>query len=790
MKTKRKLVVLLDAHAILHRSFHAMSHFSTRDGRPTGALYGYIAMVLRLRELFHPDYILSCFDLPKPTFRHLVYDDYKAGRSETPDALKLQIQEAMRVSQAMSVPVYSAEGFEADDIIGTLSVELTKRDDYDVIIASGDMDTMQLVRDERVRVFTMRKGSETMLFDEDAVRAKFSFGPDQIRDYKALAGDSSDNIVGVPGIGDKTATELIVKFGSVEKLYEALKKDTAAVKAAGVKDRTITLLTENEEEAFFSKTLATIRKDAPVTFEEPKSRWEDSLDDTKFEAICDEFEFVALRKKLQALHGVSTAKKVGEVEEKEEHVVESVINENNRALYYDTQVLLNLLESEMTNPSLEAILDYTKCGTLTEARETLMEKVREEGFETLYREVEAPVAVIIDQMEKVGIRVDVKALGELSETLHKRVKELEELIYKEAGEVFTINSPKQLGVILYEKLNLGEKVKKTKTGAKTTNAAQLESMKDEHPIIAFLLEYRELTKLLSTYIDTLPNYVRDDGKIHAHFVQTGAGTGRFSCEEPNLQNLPVKSELGKLVRQAFVASEGKVLVSCDYSQIDLRSAAIMSQDSHLVEIFMRGIDVHTGTAAKMFHVAEDEVTPEMRRKAKVINFGILYGMGVNALKDGMDVSRKEAQEFYDAYKMTFVRLSEYLEEVKAYAWKHGYTRTLLGRRRKVPLLKSPLPHLRAHGERMAINAPMQGTSADILKLGMIDAARCITQKYHGKAETLLQIHDELVFEVEESYGEAFATEIKKVMEGVLLRRGLSNLPLSVTTGTGKHLNEV
>jgi DNA polymerase-1 len=340
-------------------------------------------------------------------------------------------------------------------------------------------------------------------------------------------------------------------------------------------------------------------------------------------------------------------------------------------------------------------------------------------------------------------------------------------------------------------MGLGSKIKKTKTGQKSTNVSELEKIQDEHEIVPLILQYRELTKLLSTYVDLLPSFVKEDGKIHAHYIQTGAGTGRFACEDPNLQNLPVKSELGQKVRGAFIASKGKVLLSCDYAQIDLRAAAILSGDENLVEIFKKGIDVHTGTAARVFGVDEKDVTPEMRRKAKAINFGILYGMGVTALKEGMGVERKEAQEFFDQYKSTFVRLMEFLEEIKADAWKHGYTTTLLGRRTHVPLLKSPLPFLRAQGERMAMNAPIQGTSADIVKLAMIDATNYFhDKKLAGKADLLLQIHDELIFEIDKDLGEEVADELVKILENVLKKRGLTDIPLVVSKSLGKNLEVI
>jgi DNA polymerase-1 len=382
-------------------------------------------------------------------------------------------------------------------------------------------------------------------------------------------------------------------------------------------------------------------------------------------------------------------------------------------------------------------------------------------------------------------------LKKLSEQLHKQVKILEQEIYTLTGETFNIASPKQMAEVLYEKLGLGSKIKKTSTGGKSTNVSQLEKIVDEHPAVKKIMEYRELTKLLSTYIDSLPQYVKEDGKIHAHFLQTGASTGRFSCEDPNLQNLPVKSEFGQKVREAFIASKGNVLLSCDYGQIDLRAAAILSGDKNLVEIFEKGIDVHTGTASRVFNVKEEDVTPDMRRKAKAINFGILYGMGVTSLKEGMGVERKEAQEFYDQYKVTFSRLMEYLEEVKASAWKKGYTETLLGRRREIPLLKSPLPFLRAQGERIAINAPIQGTSADIVKLAIIDSYAYIKENnLDDKVKLLLQIHDELVFEIKEDVAEHVADKLVLVLEKVLSKRGLSNLPIKASRTLGANLQAI
>lgn len=776
MKSKLKTVVLLDAHAILHRGYHAMAGFVTRDGRPTGALYGFIHMVLKIYEEIKPDYIAACFDLPKPTFRHITYDAYKAGRQKTDEALIEQINESYKLCVALSIPVYKCEGFEADDLLGTFAEQIKKNEEYRVVIASGDMDTLQLVDDERVTVFTLKKGNEGVFYTEDKVKERFGFGPELIPDYKGLAGDSSDNIIGISGIGDKTATELIKHYGSIENMYKVLKKKRQKFLDDGFKERIVKLMKEGEEEALFSKTLATIRRNAPVKYEHPKEMWLESIDVEKYHAMCDLYEFRSLRNRIHSMRGDPTSP---------EGSMGQVIGDKDLE---ELRVMVHLLHSEMTNAPLLDIQNITGKEKISEIKSVLEEELKKEKLWDLYVEVEKLLIPLTKEMEKNGITLDVKKLKKLGDELHLRVKELEKKIYKEVGEEFNIASPKQLSEILYEKLNLGTKIKKTKGGAKSTNIKELEKIKDEHSAIPFIIEYRELTKLLSTYIDLLPTFVKDDGKIHAHFVQTGSGTGRFSCEDPNLQNIPIKSELGQKVRETFIASKGKVLLSCDYGQIDLRAAAILSGDKNLCEIFEKGIDVHTGTAARVFNVKEKDVTLEMRRKAKAINFGILYGMGVTALKEGMKVERVEAQEFFDQYKKTFSRLMEYLEEVKAYAWKHGHTLTLLGRRREVPLLKSPLPFLRASGERIAMNAPIQGTSADILKLAILDTHDFIVKnKLEEKVKLVLQIHDELVFEIDKDIAEEVADKLVTVLENVLSKRKLSTLPLVASRSIGTNL---
>jgi DNA polymerase-1 len=779
-KSTLKTVVLLDAHAILHRGYHAMGGFATRDGRPTGALYGFLSMVLRIYEDIKPDYIAACFDLPKPTFRHISYDAYKGGRQKTEDALIEQIKESYKLCEALSIPVYTCEGFEAYDLLGTIAEQLKKEKDTRIIIASGDMDTFQLIDGDKVTVYTLKKGNETALYTTKTVVDRFGFGPEHIPDYKGFAGDTSDNIIGIKGIGDKTATELIKRYGSVEKVYEVLKHNRQQLLDDGFKERIVGLLEEGEDEALFSKTLATIRRDAPVVYSEPKEPWLETINIEKYQEMCDLYEFRSMRNRLH------TMKQDGGIliDQKEEEEKEVIEEKDMKEL----QVMTHLLHSEMTSAKLVDIENITGQTTVSGMKTFLEEELKKEGLWDLFITVEKPLITRVAEMERNGITLDVEKLKKMSEELHSQVKVLEQKIYELVGFEFNIASPKQLGEALYEKLGLGTKIKKTKTGQKSTNVSELEKIKDEHSAIAYILEYRELTKLLSTYIDTLPLFVKEDGRIHAHFIQTGAGTGRFSCEDPNLQNLPVKTELGQKVRSAFVAAPGKVLLSCDYAQIDLRAAAILSHDENLVEIFRKGIDVHTGTAARVFGVKEEKVTPDMRRKAKAINFGILYGMGVTALKEGMGVERKEAQEFYDQYKFTFSTLMQYLEDVKAYAWKYGYTQTLLGRRREIPLLKSPLPFLRAQGERIAINAPIQGTSADILKLAILDTLDFLDKEnLNDKVKLLLQIHDELVFEIDKDIAEETADKLAVILESVLSKRNLSDIPITASRTLGANL---
>src|SRR3989344_5395663 len=693
MENSKKRLVLFDAHAILHRGYHAIPDFSTSKGEPTGALYGLSSILMKILSEFRPDYVAAAYDLPQKTYRHDAYEAYKAGRREAEPELVSQMKRSREIFDCFNIPIYDKPGFEADDILGAI-VEQTKNDrDLEIIIASGDLDTLQLVEGERIKVFTMRKGiTDTALYNEKEVKKRFGFDPRLLPDYKGLRGDPSDNIPGVKGIGEKTASILVSRLGALEEIYAKLKKDdTKEFTEAGIKERIIKLLLDNEEEAAFSKMLATIHRDVPIEAE--KKLW-------------------------------------GEL---------------------------------------------ARC-----------------GLEKVYGEIEKPLLNVAKKMETRGVMVDKTYLGLLSKDFHTRLEEIEGKIYELAGEKFNIQSPKQLAPILFEKLGLrASRQKKTPGGALSTKESELIKLRDEHPIIPFILEHRELSKLVGTYIDALPALADSQGRIHARFVQIGTTTGRMASKEPNLQNIPNNGELGKKVRKAFVAQKGYKLVSFDYSQIEIRIAAFLSGDEKLIEIFKNGEDVHTAVAAEVFSVPLSEVTKEMRRKAKVINFGVMYGMGVNALRENLGGDRAEAAKFYTDYFQKFSGLAKYLNAVKEETARRGYTQTFFGRRRYFEGIRSPLPFVRAAAERMAINAPSQGTEGDIIKIAMARADSWISGNgLSEKVFLILQVHDELVYEIEDGAIERCANEIKKIMEGVLTSKDTDGVPIAADVSAGENWGEM
>jgi DNA polymerase-1 len=783
--TNAKTLVLLDAHAILHRAYHALPDFASPSGEPTGALYGVVAMLLKIIEDFKPDYIAACFDLPEPTYRHEAFADYKGTRSKTDDALVTQINRSRDIFAAFGIPIYEHPGFEADDMLGTIAYQTREDKNLTVIIASGDMDTLQCVDKKRVKVYTLKKGiKDTVLYDEAAVNERFGFPPALVPDYKGLRGDTSDNIPGIVGIGEKTATELITKFGGIDDIYKKLKKDEAAFLAAGIKPRIITLLKTGEEEAQFSKMLATIRTDAPISFVPHETHWQDRANTDAILNLFSELGFRTLGAKIKTLFALS----VDVPDDPTERGI-SVVAVKKAA------VLLWLLESERTNASYVDIIDYGRSyfetadfNQITQKLEDLV--MHDEGLASVYVTIEQPLMQVIEHINATGITLDVSYLATLSKTMHTELTTLEGKIYRHAGHEFNINSPKQLGDVLFDELGLKPKnQKKTAGGQRSTKESELDKMREDHPVITDILRYRELQKLVSTYIDNLPPLVGSDGRLRTTFIQTGAATGRMASQNPNLQNIPIRTEESKAIRQAFIASPGYTIVSIDYSQIELRIAAILSHDEKMIEIFTRGEDVHTGVAVRVFGVTPEQVTREMRRKAKVINFGILYGMGVNALRGnlGEDTSREEAQEFFNAYFNTFTRLAEYLEETKAYARTHGYTKTMFGRRRHFPGMKSTAPFIRAQAERMAINAPVQGTAADAMRIAMNHVyAYLETGKKFDAVRILLQVHDELVFEIKNEVIELEIPKLVALMEGVLDGYETYGVPLKAEVAVGPN----
>lgn len=790
-KTKKERLILLDSHAIIHRAYHALPEFLNSKGEPTGAIYGLATMLFKIITDLKPDYIVACFDLPKKTFRHIAYDDYKAGRAKADPALVSQLISSRVFFKALSIPMYECEGFEADDLLGTITKQLEdKKDELEIIIASGDMDTLQLIEDDNVLVYTLKKGiNDTILYNQKKVFERFGFDPDKLPDYKGLRGDPSDNIIGIKGIGEKTATTLISKYGTIEKMYQAIKKNEPDLKELGLTERIFNLLKEGEEEALFSKTLATIRRDAPIVFKLPNN-WQATVDKDQVAEFFRTMEFKSLQNRFLNLLGTESTPDLKNEKNIEKALIEKPFSKDQQIKIEKAKIAFWLLNSERTDPDIDEVIHYRGSNNLDEAIGLLEADIKKEKLDYVYENIELPIMPIIEEMEKQGILVDLAYFKKISAEYHKELEILEKNIQKLAGMEFNINSPKQIGDVLFNKLGLSLKgLKKSAGGAISTRESELEKLREAHPIIGEILKHRELQKLLSTYIDTIPTMVGPDGRLHARFIQAGTTTGRFSSNNPNLQNIPIKSERGKNIRRAFIAPKGSLLVSFDYSQIELRVAALLSQDRFFIQAFREGRDIHLAVAMKVFKVAEEDVTHDMRRRAKVINFGILYGMGVNALKQNLGTDRKEAQIFYDNYFAEFPTIAAYLESIKDFAKQHGYTETLFGRKRYFPGIKSSIPFVKAMAERMATNAPIQGTAtADIIKIGMKKADQALRQaKLITDARLILQVHDELVYEIRTDKLKQAMAIIEKAMIEVIPDQfliGSEEVPLLVSSVFG------
>ncbi|HIW94068.1 MAG TPA: DNA polymerase I [Candidatus Flavonifractor merdipullorum] len=862
-------LMVIDGNSIINRAFYGIRMLTTRDGTPTNAVYGFLNILLKLVEEEAPQALCVTFDRKAPTFRHLAYEGYKAQRKGMPEELAAQLPLMKDVLDAMNIPRYELDGWEADDIIGTISVKDAAAG-WETVIVTGDKDSLQLVTDStRVKLVTTRMGQTTTReMTPDAFREAYGFDPIHIIDLKALMGDASDNIPGVKGIGEKTAMDLIQRYTSVEEIYRDL--DALEVKPAVRKK-----LTEGVEQARLSYELATIHTDAPIDFTPEdavrKGYNEPALYDLllklEFSKLIDRLGLKAPQGEVQAeetFTGTCTSEEVTDRARAEELLAiwrqqESVdvlalptldvvvvehwesetdshaallmasklegYNEILKALFaadirkntHDVKTLLSRLlaegiegegfvfdtalaayllsptdgsyelekldvtyfnheaakakETYLAPDAFTPLADTTAvlgaflshCALIGALKEVMAPRLEELGMHTLYYELELPLCPVLARMEQEGFLVDRKALTEFGQMLEGRIAADQAAIYELAGETFNINSTQQFGKILFEKLGLPP-VKKTKTGY-STNAEVLEKLRDKHPIVDAVLDYRQLTKLKSTYVDGLTKVIAPDGRIHTSFQNTVTATGRLSSTEPNLQNIPIRTELGAELRKMFVAGPGHVLVDADYSQIELRLLAHIAGDEHMIAAFRSGEDIHTVTASQVFGVPAELVTHEMRRRAKAVNFGIVYGISDFSLSQDIGVTRREAKEYMERYFETYSGVRAYMTQVVEDAREKGYVSTIMGRRRWLPELKSSNFNTRSFGERVALNAPIQGTAADLIKKAMIRVdARLRAEGL--EARLVLQVHDELIVECPEEEADRVCALLTEEMEGV------------------------
>ncbi len=712
---KKEKLVILDSHALIHRAYHAVPPLTSPKGENVGAVYGFASILMRVIKELKPDYILAAFDSAGPTFRHKEFEMYKANRPEVDIDLVNQFDLVKEIVTAFGIPVLAKTGFEADDIVGTVVERLKNKKDLEKIIVTGDMDTLQLIDNDTIKVYTLRKGvTDTVIYDEASVKERFEgLMPDQMIDYKGLKGDPSDNIPGVPGVGEKTAISLLQNYKNLEELYQNLDKDKK------IKPPLKEKLAKFKNQAFLSRQLATISRDAPVEFGLKESKL--VIDAEKVKNVFNRFGFRSLVNRLDGLLGK----------------VESV--------------------SEVQGQLLASVEDDLK--------DYLDRKI----FSQKIYELEKKLTPVLRKIEQRGFLVDIKVLNNLSRKIAQELVQIKIKVKELSGEDFNLNSTQELGRIIFEKLNLGvgSKIKKTKKGAFSTAFEELEKLKGAHPIIPLMLRWRELSKLQSTYVEALPRLVSPaDGRIHTSFKQLGAVTGRLASENPNLQNIPTKGAYGTEIRTAFVAPPGFLILAVDYSQIELRVAAAMSGDEKMIETFKRGEDIHTRTAAEVFNVEPAEVTKEMRREAKSLNFGILYGMGPKSFAQSTGLGLAEAKEFFQKYRDNFPGLILFMEDMKRLGRSRGYVETLWGRRRYLDDLKSPNPMLRASAERMAINMPVQGTATgDVVKAAMVELDGQFSQA--DDIAMIFQVHDEIVFEVKNASVNKYAPVIKKIMENII-----------------------
>lgn len=872
-------LMIIDGNSIINRAFYGVRPLSTRDGTPTNAVYGFLNILLKLLGEEEPDALCVAFDLKAPTFRHEKYEGYKAQRKGMPDELAAQMPILKDVLDAMNIPRYEFEGYEADDLIGT-AAKISGKEGYSCVVVTGDKDSFQLISDTTsVKHVKSRMGqTETKLYDEKAFVEEYGFEPIKIIDLKALMGDSSDNIPGVAGIGEKTAMDLIRRFGTIENIY-------ANIDTLDIKESVRKKLIAGKEAAEMSYDLAEIRCNAPIEFS-PKANIRQPIDNDKlynlfkkleFTRLIERFGLKAAEKTEQPAENLRCEYKEIKIEAKTEleKAIECLQNAEISAFYgeadlesfvfaandtiyifsrtsyngdwdamlnelfsadikkaghnikdimrafilrgipcqnwvSDTALAAYLLDPVANSYGLEKLANrycgYTiekneenmQLSLLNEADNTtalvqcaaaiamlcpqLEKMLAENGLDRVYREIEIPLCRVLASMEHEGFLLDNGELKRYGEMLSGGIDALTEEIYELAGEKFNINSPKQLGAILFEKLMLPAP-KKTKTGW-STNIDVLEKLYGKHPIIEKIIDYRQLSKLKSTYADGLLKVVADDGRIHTSFQMTVTATGRLSSVEPNLQNIPVRRALGGEIRKMFTAGHGNVLIDADYSQIELRLLAHISGDKTMQSAFLSGEDIHAVTASQVFGVPLDEVTPVQRSRAKAVNFGIVYGISPFSLSQDIKVSVAEAKQYMDNYLSKYHGVRDYMSSIVEKAKENGYVETLYGRKRYLPELKSSNYNIRSFGERVALNMPIQGTAADIMKIAMINVFSRL-EKECPNAKLLLQVHDELLVECPEEQTERVSLILREEMENVIVL----SVPLTAETGVGKNWYE-
>ncbi len=881
MKSASKTLILLDGNALLHRAWHALPPMTTKAGLVVNAAYGFSIALEKILDEYEPDAMAVCWDLPGKTFRHESYEPYKATREKKPQELFDQIPVIQNILSAFGIPSVSLKGFEADDVIGTLATQGAEHG-FHVYIVTGDMDALQLV-DERIQVVAFVKGvSETKLYDRKAVQERMGLFPEQLIDYKALRGDASDNLPGIPGIGEKSAVELIEAFGTVDGIFDALKRGEVPSKYAKK-------LHGHEQTTEHMRRLVTVVRDAPVPFDWKKDAVPPVRDAAKIVPLYRDLEFRTLLRKYNDVppppeHPEASAKELKgfgkhvtiakthgdltaalkdmaqetvavlvsvrpadlfggtkrsvalsdgtsavvapEADADMQEAAYAFVKKASVVVGHDLKALMHLTGWRLERKAFDLMIasyllhagsrahdvasiaaeflksklpevptviatdrDAKAVGMAALVFPALAKKLgaalAEQGMTKVFEEIEMPLVPVLYDMERAGIELDTAALATFSKQLQKRIDALTADILKAAGVEFNVNSPSQLADVLFSRLGLPTKgIKKTSTGYSTA-ASELEKLEGEHAIIPLISEYREISKLQSTYVEALPKLVGKDGRVHTTFAQTVAATGRLSSIDPNLQNIPIRTELGNEVRKAFVAGRGKRLIAADFSQIELRLMAVIAKDEPFIRAFNDGADIHTRTASEIWEIPEDKVTPEMRRNAKAINFGLLYGMGPRALARSTNMSFEEAQQFIEKYFKIHQAVRAYMDAMKAQAHKLGYVETPYGRRRSFPEIASGVPVLVAQAERMAINMPIQGAEADVVKMAMI-AVDGWLKKSGWPAQMLLQVHDELVVEADADAAEKVAKGLKEIMETIVHLP----VPLEVNVEIGKNWGEM